>query len=172
MDLTPIQPLLDWLTQHPDWVAAAIVLIAFLESLAIAGVVIPGVLLLFGTCAIAGNGFLQLWPTLACAFTGAVLGDGISFFLGKHFKENIKGLWPFRNYPEWITNGEAFFDRHGGKSIIIGRFVGPIRPVMPLVAGMLDMSSLRFISINIFSALGWAPVYVLPGYLFGASIDI
>lgn len=171
MDLTLIQPLLDWLNLHQQWVAAAIVLIAFLESLALAGVVIPGVLLLFGASAVAGSGALGIWPTLACAFFGAVLGDSISFFLGKQLKQHIKKLWPFRNYPDWIRNGESFFARHGGKSIVIGRFVGPIRPVIPLVAGMLDMSSARFVSINLCSALAWAPTYVVPGFLFGASIQ-
>ncbi len=170
MDLTSIQPLLDWLNLHQQWVAATILLIAFLESLALAGVVIPGVLLLFGASAIAGSGALGIWPTLGCAFVGAVLGDCISFFLGKRLKQHIKQLWPFRNYPEWIQNGESFFARHGGKSIVIGRFVGPIRPVIPLVAGMLDMKSSRFVSINLCSALAWAPTYIIPGFLFGASI--
>lgn len=170
MDLSGIQPLLDWLNLHQQWVAAAIVFIAFLESLALAGVVIPGVLLLFGASAVAGGGVLDIWQTLACAFVGAVLGDCTSFFLGKLLKQKIKNIWPFRNYPEWISNGEEFFARHGGKSIVIGRFVGPIRPVIPLVAGTLNMHSGRFVLINLVSALGWAPTYVIPGFLFGASV--
>lgn len=171
MDLSSIQPLLDWLSLHQQWVALAIILIAFLESLALAGVVIPGVVLLFGASAVAGSGALSVWAALVCAFSGAVLGDCLSFFLGKKLKQRIKGLWPFRNYPDWIQNGEHFFAQHGGKSIVVGRFVGPIRPVVPLVAGMLDMSSLKFVSINLFSAIAWAPTYVLPGYLFGRSIQ-
>ena len=171
MDLTVVQSLLDWLNLHQQWVAVAILLIAFLESLAVAGVIIPGVVLLFGASAIAGSGALEIFPTLASAFAGAVLGDGASFFLGKVFQQQIRELWPFRNYPEWIDNGEAFFNRHGGKSIMIGRFVGPIRPVIPLVAGMLNMSPLRFVLINLISAVAWAPTYVVPGYLFGRSIS-
>lgn len=171
MDLSPIQPFLDWLASHQQWVALSIVAIAFLESLAIAGIVIPGVLLLFGACAMAGSGILGVWTTLGCALMGAILGDGVSFFLGKTLKDHIRDLWPFRKYPQWLDNGEAFFHRHGGKSIIIGRFVGPIRPVLPLVAGMLNMPSLRFVGINFLSALGWAPLYVLPGYLFGLSLQ-
>lgn len=171
MDLSAVQPLLDWLGLHQQWLAVTILLIAFFESLALAGVIIPGVALLFGASAIAGGGALGIFPTLACAFAGAVLGDCSSFFLGKFFKQQIRGFWPFRNYPEWIDNGEAFFARHGGKSIIIGRFVGPIRPVIPLVAGMLNMPSLRFVWINLLSALAWAPTYMVPGYLFGRSIS-
>jgi len=171
MDLTPIQPFLDWLAAHQQWVAVSIAAIAFLESLAIAGIVIPGVLLLFGASAVAGSGTLDVWLTLGSALVGAIAGDCVSFFLGKSLKSHIHGLWPFRNYPHWLANGEQFFRRHGGKSIIIGRFVGPIRPVLPLVAGTLDMPSVRFVCINFISALGWAPLYVLPGYLFGASLQ-
>jgi len=172
MDLSTIQPLLDWLYSHQAWVAFAIVLIAFLESLALAGVVIPGVLLLFGASAVAGSGILTLWQALACAFIGAVLGDGVSFFLGKLLKQRIKFIWPFRRYPEWIDNGESFFAQHGGKSVVIGRFVGPIRPVIPLIAGMLDMPSRHFILVNLASAVAWAPTYAVPGFLFGASTQL
>lgn len=171
MDLSSIQPLLDWLTANPQWVAAFIFLISFLESLALAGIIIPGVLLLFGVSVVAGSGTLGVWPTLLSGLIGAVLGDCISFFLGKVAKHRILGMWPFRKYPQWLENGEKFFNRHGGKSIIIGRFVGPLRPVLPLVAGMLDMSSVRFVSINFVSAAGWAPTYLLPGYLFGMSLQ-
>lgn len=171
MDLTSIQPFLNWLATNPEWVAITIAVIAFLESLAIAGIVIPGVLLLFGASAVAGGGTLGIWVALSSALIGAVLGDCLSFFLGKTLKDHIRDLWPFRKYPQWLNNGEKFFAKHGGKSVIIGRFVGPIRPVLPLVAGMLDMPALRFVSINFISALGWAPLYVLPGYLFGASLQ-
>lgn len=171
MDLSTIQPALDWLSLHQQWLPITIILIAFFESLALAGVIIPGVLLLFGASAIAGSGALGIVPTLCCAFIGAVLGDVTSFFLGKIFKQQIREVWPFRKHPEWINNGEEFFARHGGKSIIIGRFIGPLRPIIPMIAGMLDMSALRFMVINILSAIAWAPTYVLPGYLFGQSVS-
>ena len=170
MDLTQIQPLLDWLTLHQQWVAGAVILTAFLESVAVVGVIIPGVVLLFGIGAIAGSGALGVWPTLLCAFSGAVLGDCISFFWGKALKERTRTLWPFHKYPHWIDNAEGFIRRHGGKSVVIGRFVGPVRPVVPIVAGMLDMSAPRFVGINLLSALAWAPVYMLPGFVFGASL--
>ena len=67
MDLSSIQPFLDWLAAHQQWVALSIITIAFLESLAIAGIVIPGVLLLFGASAMAGSGILEIWTTLLCA---------------------------------------------------------------------------------------------------------
>ncbi|WLQ14134.1 bifunctional DedA family/phosphatase PAP2 family protein [Hahella aquimaris] len=163
--------LLIWVQQHPDWLAIAVFLVAFLESLAIAGIIIPGVVLLFGLAAICGGGALALQWTIIAAFLGAVCGDGLSFYLGKYLDVRVRGLWPLSKYPDLLTQGESFFQRHGGKSVIIGRFIGPVRPVIPLVAGMLNMSARRFFAFNLLSALAWAPFYVVPGFLVGAAID-
>ena len=71
-----------------------------------------------------------------------------------------------------LKNGETFFHRHGGKSVLFGRFVGPVRPVIPVVAGMLGMGSLHFGIVNVLSAIGWALVYILPGVFFGTSLAV
>ena len=165
-----VQPIFDWLQANPGWTGWLIFFIAFFESLAVIGLIVPGVVLLFGIAAIAGNGVLDVWSTLGAAFFGAVLGDGLSFFIGHYFHQHIKDFWPFRSHPQWIENGEQFFQRHGGKSIILGRFIGPIRPFIPMVAGMLDMPTSLFIFTNVLSAIGWAPVYLLPGYYIGSSL--
>lgn len=170
MDLTDIQPMLEWLRSHHEWLAVSIMLIALVESLAIAGIILPGVVMLFGAATIAGSGVLGGWAALVAAFIGAVLGDGISFVLGRMFRHRIANWWPFTRHPQWLEKGKCFFRRHGGKSIALGRFIGPVRPVIPLVAGMMDMSSIRFYVVNIISAMVWAPVYILPGYLVGASM--
>ena len=140
-----VQPIFDWLQANPGWTGWLIFLIALSESLAVIGILVPGVVLLFGIAAIAGSGILDIWTTLGAAFIGAVLGDGLSFFVGRYFHQHIKDFWPFRSHPQWIENGERFFQHHGGKSIVLGRFIGPIRPFIPMVAGMLDMPTNRFI---------------------------
>ncbi|MDV2077479.1 bifunctional DedA family/phosphatase PAP2 family protein [Marinobacter xestospongiae] len=165
-----LQPLLDWLAAHPGWLALALALVAFLESLAIAGIVVPGVAILFAIAALAGQTGMPLWQALAWAGLGAVAGDGISFWLGRRFQGGLDRVWPFRRYPALLDRGERFFHLHGGKSVVIGRFVGPIRPVIPLVAGALMMPSRRFLAFNILSAIGWAPAYILPGYLVGSAL--
>ncbi|HEX22285.1 MAG TPA: phosphatase PAP2 family protein, partial [Chromatiales bacterium] len=108
----------------------------------------------------------------AWAVLGAIVGDGFSYWLGRHFHQQIRGLWPFRQHPAWLEKGEAFFQRHGGKSVLMGRFIGPIRPVIPVVAGMLDMPPGRFYLVNVLSAFAWAPLYLLPGMAFGASLAL
>ena len=169
MNAADFQPIIDWLSAHPNLVIVSIALIAFIESLALAGIVVPGVLLLFLVAALAGNLSIPLWEVLGAGFVGAVLGDGLSYYLGHFFKGSLRQYWPFSRYPKALKMGEDFFSKHGGKSVIIGRFIGPIRPVLPLIAGMLGMSQIRFISFNIFSALAWAPFYLLPGYLTGSA---
>lgn len=162
--------LTDWLNQWPLLLPWALLLVAFLESLAIAGLILPGVVLLTALSALAGQQQLAWYWLLLSGFIGAVLGDGLSFWLGHHFRDNVKHWWPFNRHPQWLSKGQHFFHRYGGFSIFIGRFVGPVRPVIPLVAGMLKMSVRHFTWINLISALLWAPAYLLPGYLLGKHL--
>jgi len=161
-----------WINANPAWAGLGVFLIAFLESLALVGLVLPGAVMMFGIGALVGTGAMPLWPTLIWAAAGAIAGDGISFWLGRRFHMRIKTLWPLRNHPELIANATQFFYRHGGKSILLGRFIGPIRPVIPAVAGMLEMAPSRFLAFNVISGILWAPVYVFPGIVFAASLGL
>ncbi len=167
-----VDNLLALVAQYPKSLAFAVFLTAFAESLAVAGILVPGVVLLFGLAALAGGGALSIEWTLFAAFSGAVCGDICSFYLGKRYSLGIKNIWPLSKTPELVFRAEAFFQRHGGKSVVIGRFVGPIRPIIPALAGAFGMPDRRFIGINLLSAVLWAPWYILPGYLFGAAINL
>lgn len=162
-----LSALIDWLSQNPDWIAAAIGATAFIEALAMIGVIIPGVALLSAGAALSGSLGLSAWSCLLAALIGAVTGDLLSFLLGRHLHQPALRHWPFRQHPDWIERGAGFIRRHGVASIVIGRFVGPLRPVLPLVAGMLRMAPPRFLLLDIAAAALWAPAYILPGYLFG-----
>lgn len=151
---------------------AAVFIVALTESLAVVGLIVPGALLMLGAGALIGVGAAGFWPTMIAAVAGAVVGDGLSFWLGHHYRERLPGLWPFRNHPRWLQIGERYFHRHGGKSVLLGRFVGPVRPFVPVIAGMLEMSPRKFIGANVLSALVWAPAYLLPGIAFGASVAL
>jgi membrane protein DedA with SNARE-associated domain len=93
---------------------------------------------------------------------GAVLGDSISFWLGQKFGPVLPRLWPFRSHPDLLTRGIVFFERYGGSSVFVGRFIGPLRAVVPLAAGMMHMPTARFYAANILSAVVWAPALVFP----------
>jgi undecaprenyl-diphosphatase len=170
MSADDFQALTDWLALYPEWLAFALFLTAFLESLALAGIVIPGVAILFAISALAGQTAMPLAAVLIWAGAGAISGDGLSFAIGRRFQGRLNKLWPLNRYPGLIIKGEQFFRRHGGKSVIIGRFVGPVRPIVPLIAGALLMPWRRFLAFNLSSAVGWAPVYILPGYLVGSAM--
>jgi len=167
-----LQQLLEWIALHPVWAGIVIFLVAMGESLAVVGMLIPGAAMMIGFGALISNGTLEFWPTCSWAIAGAIAGDGISFLLGHRYREQLTQIWPFSKHPKSLERGIAFFQRYGGKSVAIGRFVGPTRAIIPLVAGMMGMPPGRFIIANVISALAWAPLYLLPGMVLGASLGL
>lgn len=160
-----------WVAANPGWLGFALFATALVESLAIAGILVPGVAILFVLTVLAGQSNVALSEILFWVCCGAIIGDTLSFALGRLLTGRLDKVWPMSRYPAIVASGEAFFFRHGGFSIVAGRFIGPIRPVIPLVAGALWMPWRRFLTFNIFSALAWAPVYVLPGFLLGSAVS-
>jgi undecaprenyl-diphosphatase len=77
-----------------------------------------------------------------------------------------------KRYPALVNRGVDFFCRHGGKSVFMARFVGPVRPIIPAIAGMMDMSIGRFLLVDVIASVLWAPTYILPGMAFGASLGL
>lgn len=167
-----IGAVMQWAGEHAYLAGLIVALIACAESLAFVGLVVPGAVMMLGAGALVGAGVLGFWSTLVWAVAGAVLGDGVSYWLGHRYRDRLRGLWPLRRHPEWVSRGEEFIHRHGGKSILFGRFAGPVRPIVPVVAGMLGMRPSTFYTMNVVSALAWAPAHLLPGMAFGASLAL
>jgi undecaprenyl-diphosphatase len=172
MESTLLQNLLDWIVANPQWTGLFIALVAFVESLAVVGFIMPGAVLLFAIGAIVSTGAYPLMDALLYSIAGAIVGDSLSYWLGRYYKQQLRGIWPLSRYPELIERGQRFFVKHGGMSVFIGRFLGPARAVIPAVAGMMGMPPERFLAINILSSIVWAPAYVLPGVAFGASLGL
>jgi len=158
------------LSGHPEWMLTVVFLAAFLEAVAVIGTFIPGSTAMFLAGALAGTGSLSLGWVFAWAIIGAIAGDGMSFWIGSRYQQRIVRLWPFSRHPEVLEAGYRFFDRHGAKSVVLARFIGPLRAIVPVVAGMLHMTPARFYAMNVLSALLWAPAHILPGVVFGASV--
>jgi len=169
---TIVSGLMDWVHGHPHWAGLFVLVVSALESFLVVGLFVPGTVVMFGIGAIIAAGSMELIPTLVWAAVGAVVGDGSSYLIGRHYHQRLRVIWPFRKYPNMIARGVDFFHQHGGKSIFLARFVGPVRPLLPAVAGMLDMPAQRFFLFNTLSAILWAPAYILPGVLFGASLGV
>lgn len=164
-----VSPLLQWLNDNPGLAGLVTFTISAGESVAIIGTIVPGSIMMTALGALAGAGVIPLWSTIFWAILGAIVGDGISYWIGYYFKNRLPRVWPFRKYPNMLTSGEKFFYKYGSMSVFIGRFVGPVRALVPLVAGMLGMRPLQFTIANVASAIGWAPMYMLPGILLGAA---
>jgi undecaprenyl-diphosphatase len=137
-----------------------------IESLPFLGLFIPGiaVLVFFGYA--AGEHTVHLGLAVVCAFLGAVLGDIFGYFLGKygnHFLDRHK-RWLESAH---VNGAKKFLHDHGGKSIFIGRFFGPARAILSLVAGMAHMPFLKFNIYNILGVAVWVNAYMLIGFFFG-----
>lgn len=158
---------LDWIELNPGYAGWVVFAMALAESLAIVGVLVPGVVILLGAGALIGAGVLNFWSMCAYAVAGAVIGDGLSYWLGHHF-EYLTERWRwFRLHPDQLQKGVLFFEKYGDLSVALGRFFGPIRAVVPLVAGLMHMPPRRFYIANVLSALVWAPAYLAPGIVLG-----
>lgn len=146
--------------------------VAFTESLAFVGIIMPGAAAMIMIGTLVGTGHLGFYETSFAAFLGALIGDGLSYLLGRRYHQHIRDFALVRRYENLLNLGEAYFRQRGAMSIVIGRFVGPARPVLPLVAGMLDMPVERFIRANWPACLAWAPVYLFPGIVIGAAVRL
>lgn len=163
---------LHFLTANPSWALTVVVLAAFFEAIAVIGTFVPGSTAMFIAGALVGTGTLNLGWVMVCALGGAIAGDAASYWFGSRHKTTIVRLWPFSSHPGILIAGQKYFEKHGAKSVIFARFIAPIRAIVPVVAGMMGMSQLRFFGFNILSALLWAPAHILPGVVFGASLEL
>jgi undecaprenyl-diphosphatase len=167
-----LQALIDFLTTHPTLAQVLIFGASLLEALAVIGTIIPGSSVVFAGGVLIGLKVLAPLPVTLLAVTGAILGDGISYWLGHRFQATIPTLWPLKRYPALFERGQAYFTKYGGKSVFLARFIGPLRAIVPVVAGMSGMPARLFYSMNILSALIWAALHIVPGVLFGASLQL
>lgn len=162
----------DFLGAHQGWAIVFAFLVAFGEALLIVGLFVPSTVVLVGIGTLVGLGKMPFLPVFAAAVLGATLGDALSFWAGVHWKDQIKGFWPFSRYKVLIETGESFIARHGGKSIFLVRFIPGIKAVVPTIAGMMGMSALRFSVVNIVSAFFWAGVHLLPAMAFARGFQV
>ena len=163
---------LGWIEAHPLPAMLLLALSTAVEGLFLVGMVIPGSLLMFAAGAIAVAGEIPLWPVLLIAALGAWLGDCASFALGRWQRHRLPHLAQRWRIPGTIARAERFFAHHGGKSVLLGRFIGPLRPLVPAIAGAAGMPAAQFLLIDLIAALLWAPAYALPGVLVGATLSL
>lgn len=172
METAWTQDLLNWLSNNPGWAGFWVFVMSFIESLAFVGILVPGIIILFGLGALISLGALELLPMWLWGTLGALVGDLVSYGIGRRYRSNLAEMWPFSKVPKMLERGREFFNVHGPKSVVIGRFIGPLRPVIPVTAGMLGLAPRRFLLVDIPACILWTPAYLIPGMLFGASLEV
>lgn len=172
MDAASLDTFTTWINAHPIAAGLMIFLIAFGDSLVIVGIAVTAMPLLFAAGMLVGLGHINGTYALISAMLGVLLGDGLSFWVGRRFGPQLRQSWPFSRYPQWLESGERTFRRHGVKSIVIARFVGAIRPFVPAIVGMLGMPLRRYLPASAFAAVLWSVSMIVPGWAFGTSLDL
>ena len=163
-----LQEIVHFLNANPHIIGIFTFCVVFLEAMAVVGAIVPGVIVMPSIGFLIGSSVVPVGSTFLYAITGAVIGDCLSYFIGAYFKNRIHKMWPFTRWPGLLTRSEKFFRNHGGKSVFIGRFAGPTRAMIPMIAGIMRMSFLRFFFTSVPSAAFWAVSYIVPGVLLGA----
>lgn len=149
-----------FLAAHEAVAPFVVVLLSAAETTAFLSFLVPSTALLLGVGAGVAAGAVSFLPVWVGAAVGALAGSSLSWWLGRHFGERILRLRPLRRRPELVAKARAFFARRGAPAVFLGHFVGPVRPLVFLLAGMSGMSFPRFLAFNAGGALAWA--YIVP----------
>jgi membrane-associated protein len=157
-----------WVKEYGLWIYLILFLIIFCETGLVVTPFLPGDSLLFTVGALAAlpNG-LNLLVAFTVMTIAAILGDSVNYWIGKAGGEALAVRYPKLIKPEHLTRTHEFYERYGGKTIIIARFVPIIRTFAPFVAGIGKMTYTRFMTYNVTGALLWMGTLLPAGYFFG-----
>jgi membrane protein DedA with SNARE-associated domain len=158
-----VQQTIDFVRTHEVWAAPIVAALAFGESLAFISLLIPAWGALVGIGALIGPSEINFWPIWIAGSIGAALGDWLSFWIGLKIGPKVAHIWPLSRHPDLIPRGERFMKNWGILGIFIGRFFGPLRASVPLVAGIFEMPYWPFQVANFVSAFVWAGVLLTLG---------
>ncbi|MDX1615016.1 MAG: DedA family protein [Candidatus Promineifilaceae bacterium] len=161
------QYLNDIISQYGAWTYGLLFLIVFLETGLVVTPFLPGDSLLFAAGTFAALGSLNVWFLWLLLFVAAIIGDTVNYWIGNRvgpraFEGNIRFL-----KQEYLERTQRFYEKHGGKTIVLARFVPIVRTFAPFVAGVGTMDYGRFLTFNVLGAFLWTAIFVFLGYFFG-----
>jgi len=148
---------------HELWAAPLVGVLAFGESLAFISLLLPAWAILVALGVLIADSGIDFWPIWAAGAVGAALGDWLSYWVGTKLGPAVAGVWPLSHNPGLLPRGERFVTRWGAAGIFIGRFSGPLRASVPLVAGIFAMPYWRFQAANFVSAFVWVAMLLTLG---------
>jgi membrane protein DedA with SNARE-associated domain len=160
----------EFVRAHQVWAAPIMFALAFGESLAFISLLIPAWSFLVAIGALIGPSGVSFWPIWIGGALGAAFGDWLSYWIGFKLEKSVYHIWPLSRHPDLIPRGEAFVKKWGVLGIFIGRFFGPLRASVPLVAGIFAMPYWQFQFANFTSAFVWAAVLLTLGDVLGVIV--
>lgn len=150
------------------WSYALLFAIVFAETGLLVGFFLPGDSLLFTIGVVAGAGDLNILLINVILIVAAIVGDAVGYLLGRHAGPRVFGQTESRFFKrEHLLKTKAFYEKHGGKTIIYARFVPIIRTFAPFVAGVAEMPYARFAAFNVFGGIGWVVLMTMSGFYLG-----
>lgn len=162
-----VEAVVAFVREHEHWAAPVAFAVAFGESFCFLSLLVPGTAILVGIAALLAASGIEmhvLWPAILAAGFGGTLGYAVSFWIGRYFQDSVHKIWPFTTRPHLISQAEEFFDTYGAFGVFLGHFFGPVRAVIPVVAGMFRMREIPFQIANILSAFIWAGGVIAPAF--------
>jgi membrane-associated protein len=165
--------LADFVETYGAWVYGLLFLIIFAETGLVVTPFLPGDSLLFAAGALAATGAFDIWLLLPLLTIAAILGDAVNYAIGNAVGPRVftsvdrTSLWQRMLNRDHLTRAHAFFEKYGGKAIVLGRFVPIVRTFVPFVAGAGTMTYSHFALYNVSGGLIWVGVCTLGGYAFG-----
>ncbi len=145
-----------------------ILAVTFAETFVLVGIFVPGTVILVMMGGLAHYGYYDYLDLGTFAIIGAITGNIISYELGRKGKLHVE---KFHRVARMISGAKNFVQEHGGKSVLLARFIGPIRPIIPFVAGVMEMKRGQFYLYTLIGAFLWCPAYLALGYAFGYAWD-
>lgn len=167
-----LQLALAWVGEHPLWTLAAVFLCCTGESIIVLGLLIPTTLVLLAAGALVAHGALEFWPVVAAAVAGAVCGDSINFWVGRHWGNHALDSPYARRYRDAIARSRQLFERHGAKALVLARFIGLVRPFIAAIAGAYRMRVGRFLAVEVAAGFVWAAPLIVLGVVFGGALGL
>ena len=153
---------------YGPWIYAILFLVIFCETGLVVTPFLPGDSLLFVAGALAATGGMNHWLLMGCLMMAAIIGDSSNYCIGRFVGEKLFANPDSKIFRrDYLEKTHAFYDRHGGKTVTMARFVPIVRTFAPFVAGVGKMPYLRFLSYSLFGTLLWVGGITTLGYLFG-----